>query len=153
YLTPILGPIKLQQLTALDVLAMHTRLFKDDVSGSEQRKVATTLRAALKDALRLKLVAANVAREVDKPKATARKEMRPLDADQARVFLAEAAKERLSALYRLGFDAGMRPGELFALHWPDVVWDANAVRVQWSLEEIGGKARLKRPKTTASRRT
>ncbi len=49
-------------------------------------------------------------------------------------------------------DAGLRPGELFALHWPDVDFEAGAIFVRWSLEEISGKCRLKQPKTVASQR-
>jgi integrase len=153
HLKPTIGDLRLGKLTALDVVQMHEDLTREQVSSSEQRNAATTLRAALKDAVRLRLIALNVAKDVDKPKKGKRREMKPLDVDQARTFLRAAREDRLFALYALALDSGMRPGELFALQWEDIDWAVGAVSVRHSLEEINGKPRLKEPKTAAARRT
>jgi integrase len=153
HLKPTIGDVRLVRLTALNVLHMHEELTQQGVSAGEQRNAATTLRAALKDAVRLRLVAINVAKDVDKPKKVKRREMLPLDLGQARAFLAAAVVDRLFALYALALDSGMRPGELFGLHWDDVDWAAGSVSIRHSLEEISGKPRLKEPKTAAARRT
>jgi integrase len=153
HLKPTVGTLRLAALTALDVVEMHEGLTRQGVSPGEQRNAATTLRASLRDAARLKLVLTNVAKDVDKPKKAPKQEMRPLDQDEARRLLEAARRERLYALFVLALDAGMRPGELFGLHWDAVDLLAGTVAVRWSLEEIGGKARLKVPKTAKSRRT
>jgi len=85
------------------------------------------------------------------PKVTAR-EMQCLTRDQAKAFLKAATEDRQFARYAVALDAGCRPGELFALHWPDVDFETGSIFIRWSLEEIAGKCRLKKPKTTASRR-
>jgi integrase len=46
----------------------------------------------------------------------------------------------------------MRQGELFALVWSDIDFEAGSVLVQRSLEEIDGKHRVKEPKSGRGRR-
>jgi integrase len=143
--------VPLAKVTALVIEGLHGELSSRGVSASEQHKVATTLRAALRAAVRLGLLASSPAAAIPRPRVTAR-EMRPLDRDEVQRLLEAAEGERLSAWFILAIDSGMRPGELFALHWPDVDWDRGRVLVRQSLEEIGGRLRLKIPKTPRSRR-
>jgi integrase len=150
-LKPTIGEALLAELDPLAVVEMHAELTRQDVSPTEQRKVATTLRAALNDALDMDLILANPATRVKKPKATS-KEMQPLDLDQARALLAAAGSDRLFAYYAVALDTGARPGELFALSWPDLDLEARTVFIHRSLEEISGKHRLKETKTPKSRR-
>ncbi len=135
---------------------MHVRellagMTADGKSSGEQFRALKTLRAALEDAVRLEQIGRNVARLVKLPKVT-RREMQCLDRDQAKAFLNAAKTDRFCAMYVLALDTGMRPGELFGLHWPDMDFEAGAVFVRQTVEEIGGKCRLKEPKTKASKR-
>lgn len=148
---PTIGDVPLGKLTTLTIESMHAKLRAMDVSPSEQFKAATTLRAALRDAVRHGLIATNVAADAKKPRVD-RREIRCWTAGQVQAFLAAARSDRLSALFAVAVDAGLRPGELFALHWPDVDWQGIFVRVQRSLEDLAGKLRLKAPKTLRSRR-
>jgi integrase len=93
----------------------------------------------------------NVAKAVKLPKVV-RTEKVCLDAAQAKAFLKEAEADRLSAMYALALDGGLRPGELFALHWSDLDLAGASVFVHRSLEEISGKCRLKQTKTAAGKR-
>src|SRR2546430_732135 len=77
------------------------------------------LRAALNQALRWNLVGRNVAELVDPPRQV-RYRPRFLDVDEARVFLAAVAGDRLEALYILQLTLGLRPGEALGLTWDDV---------------------------------
>lgn len=151
HLIPTIGPLLLGKLQPLDIERMHATLSKSGTSASEQHKAATTLRASMKDAVKLRLIATNPALMVTKPKMR-KKDMCCLNADQAKRFLAAARTERLAALFDLELDAGLRPGELYALHWTEVDLVAGNVAVAWSLEDIGGELRLKQPKTEKSRR-
>src|SRR5262249_36955840 len=49
-------------------------------------------------------------------------------------------------------DSGLRQGEMFGLHWPELDLDAGAVRVTQTLSWRKNEPRLKEPKTKASRR-
>jgi integrase len=145
------GSLLLARLTPREVERLHAALTREGVSPSEQHKVATTLRAALADAVQQGLIASNPATRVKKPKVE-RREMHPLDVEQAQALLVAAREDRLATLFDVALDAGMRPGELFGLHWPDVDLMAGELSVNWSVEELSGRLRLKRPKTKAGRR-
>lgn len=100
------------------------------------------LHKALRDAVRLRLLPNSPASEVEKPRP-GKKRMQVYDEAQAKALLDAAASHRLYALFVLAQDTGMRQGELFALCWQDVDFDAGSVFIQRSLEEINGKHRIK----------
>jgi integrase len=143
--------LQISKIKPLDVEGMHTALTGRGVSAGEQRKIATTLRTALKSAKRHKLIFSNPADDVDRPRADD-KPARSMDESQARRFLNASRADRLAGLWALWLDSGCRPGELFGLHWQDVNLDANTIFVHQSLEEINGHCRLKSPKTKKGRR-
>jgi integrase len=149
YLTPHLGHVAVAKLTPLDVEALYAALSKSGVSAAMQRKVGTTLTIALGRAVKTRAIPSNPAALVKKPKAE-RKEIHPLTLEEARAFLTEAQSDRLFALYVLLIDAGLRPGEAFALEPGDVKngWAS----VTKSLEDINGALRIKEVKTRKSRR-
>ncbi len=151
HLKPLLGVVHLGKLTALHVENVLAEMCKRGDSASEQGKPMTTLRAALKVAVKFGMLPKNPASDVARPRAT-RSEMTCLDEGQARAFLKAASTDRLAALYDLALDTGMRPGEFFALHWAEVDLEEGTVFLRWSLEAIDGAHRLKEPKTTKARR-
>src|SRR5262249_17827049 len=138
HLKPAVGAVPLAKFTVRQVEGMHATLTEQGVSASEQFKAATTLRAALADAVRQGLILANPATRVTKPKVQHR-EMRPMDRDEAKALLAAVRDDRLRCLYDLGMDTGARPGELFALHWADVLCSTSEVFIHRGLEEIDGR--------------
>lgn len=144
----------LVRLTALDVQAIYAQLARDGVSNDGIRKAAVVLSAALNAAVSPHgLLPRNPARGLPLPRHTPQ-EVKPWTADEARRFLGAARSHRLYPLFVLALDSGMRPGELLALHWPEVEWDRSAIRVEWTLEDVRkAEPRLKRPKTRKSRRT
>src|SRR5262249_32664712 len=75
-----------------------------------------------------------------------------LNPDQVLLFLKEAEKDRLYPLYFTALDSGARPGELFALRWPDVDFQGGFISITKSLEEIDGILRIKDVKTEKGRR-
>jgi integrase len=86
-----------------------------------------------------------------KPKA-AKLTIRPFDQEQVSRFLATASSDRLFPFYQTGLDSGARPGELFALLWPDVDFERGSISITKSLEEIGGTQRVKETKADQSQR-
>lgn len=151
YIVPYLGRIRLSKLVAFHIEQLYASLERDSVSASERRKAGTTLGTALRHVVRLKLIAFNPSADVPKPKAVKR-EMVVWDERQVGQFLKAAAIDRLSALYLLALDSGMRQGELFGLDWNDLDLESGVVFVQRSLEEAKGQLHPKDMKSRSSRR-
>lgn len=78
--------------------------------------------------------------------------------EQAVRFLTEAKKDRLSALWHLLLDGGLRPGEAFALQWRHVDLERGVVKVRGTLARLRGEHRkakgqgwsVTKPKTPSS---
>jgi integrase len=151
HLTPYIGGLKLANLTKAQVRLWYAALTKAGVSTALQRKLGTTLRIALNQAVNDEILPSNPAKKVPKPK-TAKHEITPLDLSQVANFLKAARSDRLFAFYLTALDSGARPGELFALLWPDVDLEGRYITISKSLEEISGALRVKEPKTAKSRR-
>lgn len=60
-----------------------------------------------------------------------------LSREQAQRFLAVAKTDRWCALWYLLLDAGLRPGEAFALQWRHIDWDRSLVKVRGTLVRQG----------------
>jgi integrase len=130
---------------------MLTRLSaRGGLSPTTVRYAYAVLRIALGRALKARRVLRNVATLVDPP-AKARREMRPLTADQARQLLDATADDRLGPLYALAIATGMRQGELLALRWRVVDWERGWLAVRHTLRR--GTRDLAEPKTERARRT
>lgn len=150
-ITPHLGGVKLESLTALHVQKMYADLAAAGASAAMQRKAGVTLSAALGYAVRIGLIPHNIAKDVKKPRHTPQ-EMQVLDPTQAVAFLREAASDRLYALYVFLLDSGCREYEAFGLKWTDVDWAGSAVQIVRGLDEVRGVVKLKDLKTAKSRR-
>jgi integrase len=148
---PHLGAVRLNKLTTFHVSQLDGILERAGESPRQRQMAVTVLHTALREAVRMKFLAANPCTDATRPKV-AKKEMKVYDPGQVRQFLEAALADRLHALYVLAIDTGMRMGELFAVQWPDVDFAAGTVQVQRTLEELRGQHRLKPPKTAAGRR-
>ena len=135
-LVPHLGPVRLSELSAGQIAAMH-RTLRDE--GLSERTILHTHRClskALEDAARRRLIARNVARDVDAPKPR-RGEMKVWSADELRTFLRHTEDDRLGACWVLAVSTGMRRGELLGLRWADVDLDAARLAVRRSRVAVG----------------
>jgi integrase len=151
HLTPTIGKTPLAKLRPSHIAAMYSALADKGVSPAMRRKCGNTLTMALTDAVKMGLLANNAATAIRKPKSH-KPNIHPLNTEQARAFLAATEQDRLHALYVLAIDSGMRQGELFALCWPEVDFNAGTVTVIRSLEDDAGALRVKDVKSKSSRR-
>jgi integrase len=94
--------------------------------------VHATLHKALKQAVADGLIPCNVTDAVKAPRPV-KKEIRPLNAEQARILLDTTRGDRLEALYVVAVTVGMREGELLGLKWEDLDLDAGKLAVRRSL--------------------
>jgi integrase len=152
HLSPALGRITLDKLTAQHVQAFVNGKLRDGLSPRTVILLLGTLHTALERAVRWHLVHRNVAGLVDPPHVE-RKEVRILTPEQARTFLNAAKGDRLESLYWLALTTGMRRGEILGLRWQDVDLNEATLSVRVQLQRVGGKMQLVEPKTATSIRT
>jgi integrase len=152
HLIPALGRLKLKDLNPVHVRHLYREKLDSGLSAATVRKMHSVLRKALKQAVLDGLIPRNVCEAVKPPKAE-RKEIAPLDREQAKALLEAASGDRLEALYVLAVHTGMREGELLGLKWEDVDLERGVLRLRRSLVREGGKTALGDLKTPKSRRS
>jgi len=151
HISPYLGGTRIDKLAPIHVEQLFAEQERQKVSVRNRELAGVVLQIAMGHAVRLKLIPFNPCHDIKKPRPPKR-QMRVWDKNQVDAFFKAAEEDRLHAMYVLALTAGMRMGELFALEWSDVDFDAAVVTVNKSLEELGGKYRIKHPKTAAGRR-
>src|SRR5215212_3487521 len=152
HINPVLGRLKLKDLTPMHVRSFYRDRLDSGLSSATVRKMHSILRKALKQAVLDGLISRNVCEAVKPPKVE-RKEINPLNRQQAKVLLEAASGDRLEALYVLAGHTGMREGELLGLKWEDVDLERGVLRLRNALVREGGKTALGDLKTPKSRRS
>ncbi len=148
HIKPTLGTVMLDKLNAMQLEKLYRQKLDAGLSARRVRYIHVTIRKALKDAVRLQLLARNVADAAIPPRQV-KSEIEPLAQDQMRSLLDAARGDKLEALYVLAVTTGMRQGELIGLQWRDVDLDSGTLRVNRSVYE----GVVSPPKTNAGRRT
>lgn len=163
HIVPAIGKTRLDKLTAQDVQKLLNAKAKETVRASDKKEakklsprtvqyIRGVLRAALNKAVKLDLIARNVAMLVDTP-TESKPEIRFLTIEEAVRLINAAKDDRLEALYRVALSLGLRQGEAFGLRWDDVTLDKDPhVRIRHALQIVDGKPVLVEPKTQLSRR-
>jgi integrase len=151
HITPTLGRVKLKTLTTTHVRTLYREKLDAGLSGRTVQYVHVTLHKALKQAASDGLIPRNVAANVKSPRAQ-KKEIHPLNPEQARVLLESARGDRFEALYVLAVHSGLRQGELLALKWQDVDLEAGMLQVRRTLSITKDGPTFNPPKTAKGRR-
>src|SRR5919107_2252568 len=152
HIAPGLGKKRLKILSAADVQRFYRDRLDAHLSSATVHKLHVVLHKALKQAVRWGLAPRNVADDVDPPKVH-KEEVRPLTKEQARKLLETARGDRLEALYVVAVQCGLRQGELLALRWEDVDFEARTLQVRRTLTRNGSKLAVGPTKTAKGRRT
>ena len=169
HISPALGHVRLKDLQARQIHTLYVRMARTESQGraplaaSTRRDIHTTLKMALKQAVRWGLMPQNPAEFVDPPRPTevdgeeeGGEEIRALTDEQARVLFEATAGKRWHHYYVAAVRTGLRPGELLGLRWGDLDLgvDPASLRVRRTLAiKQGGGFYFKPPKSKASRRT
>jgi integrase len=164
HVVPELGAIRLDRLSAQQVAGLLRAKHAGGLSAKTVAHIRATLRAALNQAVRWRLIAHNPAAAVDPPRIP-HKPVRVLTPDEARLVLATAAQpyrptpkseprhDRHEALWVVALSLGLRQAEVLGLRWQDIDLEAGTLRVAHALNRIDGTLTLTEPKTERSRRT
>ncbi len=153
HIKPALGRIKLKDLTVIHVRGLYKERLESGLAPRMVQLVHVLLHKALTQAVMDGLIPRNVTEAVKAPRPE-KKEIQPLSPEQARVLLATARGDRFEALYMLAISTGMRQGEMLALKWEDINFDARTLQVKRTLSTAtGGGFKFGAPKTARSRRS
>ena len=155
HIAPELGRLKLAKLTSAHVQALYRKKLDSGLSPRTVNYIHATLHKALEQAVKWRLLPYNVSDAAVKPRQE-RRETLALTLEQVLTFLrvAREAQDRFEALYVVAVFTGMRPGELLALRWSDLVLDGPKpeARVRRSLsKDDSGHHVFKRTKTEKGR--
>jgi integrase len=150
WIVPSVGGFSLTRLGPAQVRKLLATVVAAGRKAATSERVHATLRAALGQAQRDGLVLRNVAELVAPPRVP-QAEVRPLDAEQARLFVESIRGDRLEALYLSALGTGLRQGELLGLRWEEVDLDAAVLVVRHVLERRDGEYVLSEPKSGKTR--
>jgi integrase len=154
-LLPLIGEIRLQDLTASDLDGAYATLLATGSAARTVRASHTAAKKMLGEALRLGLVGENVTGRArpPRPKAARAKRFPTWTIDELRRFLDGVRDDEDIALWWLLAWSGMRRGEALALRWADLDLDGGVVVVARAVAvAAGGVAFEKEPKSAAGRR-
>jgi integrase len=154
HIVPILGHLRLRDVTPQQVQQLYADRLAAGLSSSTVNHLHGTLHKAFSDAERLGLVTRNVCKLLNVPRL-AETDIHPLTREEVSTLLDIVSGVRLEALYLVALATGMRQSELLGLRWSDIDLDAEPVgliRVRNQLKRLNGNWVLKEPKTRSSRR-
>ena len=160
FLIPRLGEVPLRKLDAARIqrfvndLAQHGHRDGGPLSAKTVRNVHGTLRKAIQDGVRGRVLSWNPATAVDLPRWV-RPDLDAYDGDEIGRLLSyvQAKGDPVTfALVRLLFATGMRRGEVLGLRWRDVDFVERTVRVRETRTVVAGRVILGTPKTRSSAR-
>jgi integrase len=162
YVVPILGQIKLQALTPLQLNHLYARPLERGrrkttndgrlgLAPKTVRNVHVMLHSALHDAMRCGYLVRNLAAAADPP-AGRSPEQKVWSPQELGAFLDHVRDDRLYALWLLVATTGMRRGELAGLRWVDIDFDHATVSPTIPRVVVDHQVHDSAPKTERSRR-
>lgn len=163
HVIPTLGKTRLDRLSAQQIAGLLREKQAEGLSPKTVAHIRATLRAALNQAIRWRLINHNAAAAVSPPRVP-HKKIEVLTPDEARAILVVAGKpyipakgqpsriDRHEALWVVALSLGLRQGEVLGLQWPDVDFTTDTLYVERTLVRVGGKLTFADPKTERSRR-
>jgi integrase len=152
HVRPRLGTRWLDSINSLDLQRFYDRMQQEGASPDRLRRVHAIVRAALRTAVRRRLIPTDPTPGVELPRAETR-EAQALGPEEATRFLEAAAHHPMGLLFETMLATGMRPGELLGLRWADSDFDAERLRVSQTLVRLTESWSFQPPKTRRSRRS
>ncbi|MFG1811708.1 tyrosine-type recombinase/integrase [Streptomyces sp. NPDC049040] len=132
---PGVGQHRLDKLAPEHLEHMYRALLDAGHAPSHVLKVHRILSRALKIAHRRRMIVENVATLVDPPTVD-ETEANPFTIEEAKAFLAAAARRPTFMRWVVGVGMGFRQGECLGLRWPYVDLEAELFHPQWQLQRL-----------------
>lgn len=159
YIIPRLGSLKLQALTPDNIQKFYNELSRSKEDGGKGLSAKTVknvhgvFHKALEQAKKNHVLRFNPSDACELPRIY-REELKPLDREQAAVFLREIQGHTHEYLFQIAMFTGMRQGELLGLSWDSVDLDHGTLTVKRQLcreKKKGGEYYFSPPKNNKSR--
>jgi integrase len=152
-LDPLIGRIRLGQLTPQAIQGAYARLLAQGLAPSSVRQAHVVLHSALRQAVRWGMVGRNAADGVIVPR-TEPSEMATLTSEQLHLLFESTHGQSLHAVWVLLATTGLREGEALGLRWSDIDMEKATLVVRRALQRHGSAGLVMvEPKTARSRRT
>ncbi|MCU1530387.1 MAG: site-specific integrase [Frondihabitans sp.] len=135
-INPKIGAIKLSGLRKADVDKFLRGLRTDQRGAPTIKRIHAVLSSALTAAQRLDLITINPASKVALPRVE-KPHMHVWSPDEVRTFLDAAATSRISPVFELALNTGMRRGELAGLKWEDINFTKRQLVVRQQRTQVG----------------
>ncbi|MBV9688237.1 MAG: site-specific integrase, partial [Ktedonobacteraceae bacterium] len=150
---PAIGHIQLQKLTPQHIQGLYSKKLSEGWKPSSIRNIHKILHKAFSNAVRWKLIPKNVCDLVSLPRQV-RHKPQTLTKEQTVRLLKVSQGHPLEPLIILALTTGMRHGEIAALRWRDINFEARCLTVERTVTFISGHGYIEgEPKTEKSRRT
>lgn len=157
HLFPHIGNERIAGLTTSRVQSWVETLKRKDLAASTIRNAHIILRGACADLVRMDELPRNPANDVRLP-ARKRKPKSTWTEEQVARAIREASTmhPQMAVLYRLAITTGMRPGEIRALMWKDIDFEAGTITCERSItrdarfrQKVGTTTKTTRARTIA----
>lgn len=129
YIKQAIGDVKASRFHEEHVRLVYQKLVNAGLSTSTIKDTRTRLNAMATRAVMERKIERNPVPNVRPPKGKPARPHIILTAEEIDKFLAAASADRLSALWALALNTGMRRGELCGLRWPQVDLEAGALLI------------------------
>ncbi|MFE1909439.1 tyrosine-type recombinase/integrase [Streptomyces gardneri] len=136
YLSPMLGTKRLETLSSPDVRRFLLQL-ENQTTAATAKESHRVLRTALSAACREELIARNVAKLVQPPRAASR-DLSPWSLDETLAFLTASRQDPLYAAFVLAIAMGLRRGEIVGLRWNDIDLENRVLLVRQQVQRRRG---------------
>jgi integrase len=154
HILPALGPLPIHKIKTTDLDRLYVGLVTEkSLSPASVGQVHAIVRRALRQAVRWGWIAANPAADASPPRVR-KPDLSPPDVEQVGELLRHANEHlpELGRFLHLAATTGARRGELCALRWQNIDWEASAVTIDRAIVAIQGGLVEKDTKTHAARR-
>ena len=137
YLTPNLGAIKLQSLTAVDIQKVYNKLTKGEkpLSAKTIKNLHGVCHRALQQAVEIGYIRFNPSDACKLPRVE-KHEMKPLDDEKIQAFMKTVSGHKYEYIYLVTLFTGMREGEVLGLTWDCVDFDSNSILINRQLQKM-----------------
>ncbi len=152
HIVPHIGAETLLGLSGSHIQRLYGDLRKKGLSEPTILHVHRLIKSSLTDAVRMRVVQTNAAREMRAPRAQSRKALRAMTQNELSSLLVGFQDNNFFDLVAVAASTGMRRGELLALRWRHVDFEKDQILVQESLEETSSGVRFKQPKSQGGNR-
>lgn len=153
----VIGTKKVATLRPVDVHAAMVEMNKGRGKLYGERTLMTRktlLAQAFDEAIRVGMISQNPAKLAHVAPGAEPTVRRSLSIEQVEILISSTADRRNGAMFALGCQLGLRPGELLGLTWDAVDFDAGTLHIWQTVNMDSGRPELlQRTKTTSSTRT